>query len=88
MTTPCAFPVSMEKAKCPAFEDARSPRHYCFAHEEIYLHDCAIAYRRKCRKDAAGADRWAERLALPLDRIKALADNFPRGERPIALEVQ
>lgn len=84
---PCSFKAP-NKNPCPAHADVRSPHGYCFAHEEIYIHDAAITFRRKARKDVGSAERWALGLGLSVDRLKQLAETMARAERPIALEVQ
>lgn len=83
----CRFPAP-NRAGCPAYADWRNARGYCAAHEQIYLHDCALAFRRKARKDPTAAERWANALRLPVDTLKKLAASLPKGERPIAVEVQ
>ncbi len=54
----CRFPAS-NRAGCPAYADSRNTRGYCSPHEQIYLHDCAVVFRRKAKRDPAAAERWA-----------------------------
>jgi hypothetical protein len=84
---PCKF-AAPRRGPCPAFEDDRSPRGYCYAHEQIYLHDCAVAYRKKREQDKEAAIRWASSQRLNVDVMDALADALQPRERPYALEIQ
>lgn len=73
---------------CLAYADLRNAHSYCAPHEQIYLHDCAVAFRRKARTDPAAAERWANSLGLPVDTVKRMAASLRKGKRHIALEVQ
>lgn len=84
---PCKF-IAPDRQPCPAYEDERSPRGYCYAHEQIYLHDAAVAFRRRRRKDKPAAERWAQGNGLRVDLMNELADKLKEHERPYALEIQ
>jgi hypothetical protein len=83
----CQFKAP-DKQPCPAYADDRNPRGNCFAHDEIYLHDCAVVFRKKARKDEGTAERWAVALALPVERIKQIAGQLRYGEQIILVDVQ
>ncbi len=83
----CRFSAP-HRGPCLAYAYPHDARGYCSVHEEIYIHDCAVAYKRKARRDERLADRWAESMRVPVGRIKKLAATLPKGARFIGGEIQ
>jgi hypothetical protein len=86
-TVPCKF-TAPDKQPCPAFSDDRNRHGYCFAHHEIYLHDCAVAYRRRRRKNQDSAEQWARSQRLDVEQMNRLSDALKLGESIILVDVQ
>jgi hypothetical protein len=85
----CVFKATIrDQMPCPCFADPKSTRGYCGPHEDIYLHDVAVAYKRKLRKDKHSATRWAESLGVSTKQLDTLIEGFGEYERAMLVEVQ